>query len=249
MRKMTIEIYAGAGNSGTVTDLLAGRSGLSKIRVKDAMNKGAVWLRSRKGKLRHLRRASHLLGDGDNVKFYYDENLLSLKPPMAKCLFDFRYYSVWNKPAGMISQGTNYGDHCSLLRQAGLSFNPGRETFPVHRLDREASGLMLIAHSRNSASKLSALFRRQLIDKEYKVEVLGNLEEADHSGRIELQIDGKSALTEFKVKSYDRENNISVVIAMIKTGRYHQIRRHFNMIGHPVMVILNMAKATRTVKE
>jgi tRNA pseudouridine32 synthase/23S rRNA pseudouridine746 synthase len=99
---------AGAGNSGTVTELLACRSGLSKFRVKDAMNKGAVWLRDRKGKLRHLRRASCFLGDSDRVKFYYDEYLLSLKPPAAKCLYDFRCYSVWNKPAGMISQGTKY---------------------------------------------------------------------------------------------------------------------------------------------
>jgi tRNA pseudouridine32 synthase/23S rRNA pseudouridine746 synthase len=95
----------------------------------------------------------------------------------------------------MVSQGTKYGDHCSLLRQAGLFFNPRRETFPVHRLDREAAGLMLIAHSRDSASKLSALFHRQMMVKEYQVEIFGNIEEADHSGSIELLLDGKPALT------------------------------------------------------
>jgi hypothetical protein len=58
------------------------------------MNKGAVCLRVRKGKWRRLRRASFILGDGECVKLYYDENLLSMKAPLTECLHNFRYYSV-----------------------------------------------------------------------------------------------------------------------------------------------------------
>ena len=83
-------------------------------------------------------------------------------------------YSVWFKPAGLMSQGTKYGDHCSLLRLAGLFFKSKRKVFPVHRLDREASGMVLIAHDKTAAGKLSRLFRSQQIIKRYRAQELWN---------------------------------------------------------------------------
>ena len=106
-----------------------------------------------------------------------------------------------------MSQGTKYGDHCSLLRQAELFFRPRREVFPVHRLDREVRGVMLIAHSRKSAAELSAIFQKKEIEKEYRVEVIGNLHQGYNSGKIELPLDGKPATTDFKIVSYDQERN------------------------------------------
>lgn len=223
------------GSEGTACDLLAAKSGISKSRLKDAMNKGAVWLRGKKGGLKRLRRATTRLRAGDHIELYYDEKILSAVPPEARCLEDRKAYSTWHKPAGLMSQGTKYGDHCSLLRQAELLFSPPREAYLVHRLDREVSGIMLIAHSPKMAAELSVLFQKNAIVKKYLAEVLGIVGDAGQTGKIEFPLDGKAAVTEYKIISCNPEKKTSVVDIVIKTGRLHQIRRHFDMIGHPVM--------------
>ncbi len=235
MEKFELIRNVAKGKSGTILDYLASETGLSKMKVKDAMNKGAVWIGKKRGVLRRLRRVKAEIKAGDHIEFHYDEKLLALKPPQASLIKDLKDYSVWLKPAGLMAQGTMYGDHCSLMRQAELFFGNERQVFLVHRLDREAAGLMLLAHSKEAAAKLSALFRDNLIIKKYRVEVLGNLSEKSAEGIIDLPLDGKPALTEYKVESYNPDTGTSKVDVTIKTGRLHQIRRHFDMIGHPVM--------------
>ena len=96
---------------------LAECTGLSKARVKDAMLKGAVWLSKKGGGRRRLRRASAALRVGDTVEIHYDPALLAIDPAVVRCVDDRRRYSVWFKPARVMSQGTNFGDHCALPRQ------------------------------------------------------------------------------------------------------------------------------------
>lgn len=216
------------------SDLLASASGLSRGAVKDAMAKGAVWLSRPRGKRRRLRRASFQVAAGDLLALYYDAELLARTPPQAVCLRDLIHYSVWEKPPGLLSQGSDYGDHCSLARQAELAFTPRRPVFVVHRLDREARGLMLLAHSRQAAAALSALFRDNGVEKRYQVEVLGHLDQYA-ARQIDLPLDGKNACTLFTPLSYDPQTNTSRADVRITTGRLHQIRRHFAMIGYPVM--------------
>jgi tRNA pseudouridine32 synthase / 23S rRNA pseudouridine746 synthase len=220
---------------GPISEFLALQTGLSRTRVKDAMNKGAVWLKRKNSRMKRLRRVSTSLKPGDLVELHYDDKTLALQPLKAVCLSDQKHYSVWFKPAGMLAQGTQYGDHCSLMRQAELYFQSLRPIFLVHRLDREASGLMLLAHSKDAAAKLSELFKYNHIVKTYLVEVLGNLGEKGRQGTIDLALDGKPSLTEFEVKAYFPETNTSKVEVVIGTGRLHQIRRHFEMLGFPVM--------------
>ena len=229
--KRTIRSNAGI----TAADFLVSETGLSKVKVKDAMNKGAFWIKKKKGGMKRLRGATASLRTGDVIEFYYDERLLAIKPPDAECLSDQRHYSAWYKPAGLMAQGTMYGDHCSLMRQAELLIGNSREVFLVHRLDREASGVMLIAHSREAAAKLSELFQKNLILKKYRVVVMGDLMGKCPKGTIDLPLDGKTAITGYEVESYDPQSNTSITDVTIKTGRLHQIRRHFDMIGFPVM--------------
>ena len=94
---------------------------------------------------------------------------------------------------------------------------------------------MLIAHTKKAAAELSEIFRNNLIIKKYRVEVLGNLAEKGSKGAIDLSLDGKTALTEYEVESYNPASDTSIVDVTIKTGRLHQIRRHFDMIAFPVM--------------
>ena len=235
MEKFVIKRTIGPNIAGKVSDFLASESGLSRGCIKDAMNRGAVWVGRGKGGLRRLRKATSMLHAGTRVEFHYDEKLLALKPPQARLLEDRKEYSVWHKPAGLMAQGSMCGDHCSLLRQAELFFANARKVFLVHRLDREAEGLMLIAHTKNAAAELSEIFRKNLIVKKYRVEVLGNLAKRGRKGVIELLLDGKTSVTEFEVESHDPQQNTSTVDVTIKTGRFHQIRRHFDMVGYPVM--------------
>src|SRR6187431_3170280 len=140
----------------TALDLLAEGTGLSKQRIKDAMNKGAVWW-TLKGKTLRLRRATKVLFKGSKIQFFYDEQVLARKPEPATLIHDARRYSIWFKPAGMLSQGSQWGDHCSILRwvevngqstpdEQASNGNKNRECFLVHRLDADAAGLIIIAH-------------------------------------------------------------------------------------------------------
>ena len=214
-------------------DSLVTATGLSKGRVKLAMKNGAVWLRHGKKRIR-IRHAKRTVQPGETLEIYYDEALLLASPPDAWCLKDGAQYSVWFKPAGLLTQGSLYGDHFSLERLAELHFAGTRPIHPVHRLDRETAGIVILAHGKKSAGALSALFRESRIEKIYRAELLGDI--SSHAGPfITEPIDGKEAKTEFAVEGVDPEKNTSTVIVRLHTGRMHQIRRHFEMVGHPVM--------------
>lgn len=216
-------------------DILSNHTGLSKTKIKDAMNKGAVWLTQPYRRKKRIRRATFQLKVGDKLELFYDEKLLALQPVKGVCLADMTDYSIWYKPPGLLTQGTAFGDHCSLLRQVDVFYQFKREVFLVHRLDREASGIVIVAHGKTAAQQLSALFRKKEITKQYLVEVYGKLDEKMQNQILTFPLDGKEAHTEFRVISYDNARNTSMVLVEIKTGRRHQIRRHFDMIGFPVM--------------
>lgn len=228
-----LRITIGPEDAGTACELIAARAGLAKSRVKDAMCKGAVWLTGKRGGRKRLRKATAQPEAGDVLDLAYDPRLLAVKPPMAQCLHDARHYSVWLKPAGLLAQGTDYGDHCSLVRQAEVHFRLKRPVLPVHRLDREATGLMILAHTKAAAAKLSKLLQDNGIDKQYRIIVLGR--PSPEQGEIELPLDKKPAITRYTLTSYDSASDTSVVEVTLKTGRLHQIRRHFAMLGHPVL--------------
>jgi len=221
------------GEAETAVDALARISALPKGRIKDALAKGAVTL-TRGSKTKRLRRATYELQRGDTLALWYNPELLALVPPPPQLLADEKQYSVWVKPAGLLAQGTQEGDHCALLRIAELLLK--RDAFLVHRLDREAAGLMLVAHTPKAAAAFSALFAAQdasaRIRKLYRVEVNGPTPE---HGEIALPLDGKAALTRFRRIAADAARNSSTLEVELVTGRKHQIRRHCADSGFPVL--------------
>jgi tRNA pseudouridine32 synthase/23S rRNA pseudouridine746 synthase len=221
------------GDAETAVAALARVSALPKGRLKDAMAKGAVTL-TRGSKTKRLRRATYELQKGETLSLVYNPDVLALVPPQPQLLAHEKQYSVWIKPPGLLAQGTPEGDHCALLRIAELALK--RDVFLVHRLDREAAGLMLIAHTAPAAAALSALFAAQdasaRIRKIYRVEVKG---EAPAQGEIALALDGKSALTRYTRIAVDALRDSSMLDVELVTGRKHQIRRHFAATGFPVL--------------
>jgi tRNA pseudouridine32 synthase/23S rRNA pseudouridine746 synthase len=217
-------------------DVLAAHTGLPKVRIKKAMQQGAAWLKRSGGKKRRVRRATAHVKPGDVLFLYYNETIIQKQPPTAYCIKDFNGYSIWYKPAGLMSQGSVFGDHLCLARQVETYFDPARKAYIVHRIDREASGLLIVAHNRSAAAAFSELLRSGRIEKYYHVRVRGDLSHyAGKSGIIDLPIDNRSACSRFDFLGYDRRSGQSVARVRTETGRRHQIRRHFNLIGHPVM--------------
>ena len=211
-------------------DFLADKTGLSKQRIKDAMNKGACWW-TVKGKQLRLRRATKPLEKGTRIQLYYDEQVLARTPEAGQLIEDFGRYSVWYKPHGLLAQGSQWGDHCSLLRW--VEVNARRNCFLVHRLDADAAGLMMIAHDPQSASQLSQLFQGRAMHKEYQAWVEGELDARQQ--RLEMALDGKDSVSIIDTRHIDHTHKISLMNVVIETGRKHQIRRHLAGIGHPIL--------------
>jgi len=175
---------------GLAVDILSEASGLPKQRIKDAMAKGACWW-TLKGKIVRLRKAKRDVKAGTRMQLYYDEAVLARKAPVAELLEDKGRYSVWFKPHGLLAQGSQWGDHCSLLRVAEVQLN--RPCFLIHRLDADAAGLMLIAHDSKAAAALSQLFAGRTIVKQYLANVTGVLDVKEQT--IDGEIDGKAAVS------------------------------------------------------
>ncbi|PCM43122.1 RluA family pseudouridine synthase [Marinobacter sp. ANT_B65] len=214
----------------TAADALCQASGLPRQRIKDAMNKGACWW-TLKGKLVRLRRATKEVKAGTRLQLYYDENVLDRKPEPATLITDKARYSVWYKPHGMLAQGSQWGDHCSLLRWAELELK--RPCYLIHRLDADAAGLMLIAHDSKAAGALSQCFSGRTITKQYLARVTGIICIQDQL--IDMPVDGKAAISRATTLTTDEPSQTSLLQVAIETGRKHQIRKHLQSIGHPIV--------------
>jgi tRNA pseudouridine32 synthase/23S rRNA pseudouridine746 synthase len=215
-------------------DLLQQATGLPKQRIKLAMTHGAVWI-TRGRNTRRLRRAKRVLRVGDEVHLYYDANILAEIPPEPTLIADLGGYSVWHKPCGLRSQGSKWGDHCTVVRWAERHLEPERTAFTVHRLDRAANGLILVAHSKTIAAALSALFRDRAVEKRYRALVAGDFSGQPGPLRVEQPLDGKEAISEIALLEVIDQGSRSLVDVSIETGRKHQVRRHLAGLGHPVI--------------
>ncbi len=215
-------------------DLLQRSTGLSKQRIKLAMTQGAVWT-TRGRNTQRLRRAKRTLRVGDEVHLYYDARILAEIPPEPTLIADVGAYSVWSKPCGLLSQGSKWGDHCTLVRWAERHLQPERSAFTIHRLDRAANGLMLVAHSKSIAAALSALFQKREVEKRYQALVAGDFSEQPDPIRLERPIDEREAISEFSLLQVIDDGSRSLVDVRIETGRKHQVRRHLAELGYPII--------------
>lgn len=118
----------------------------------------------------------------------------------------------------------------------------GRRVWVVHRLDRDASGLLLLAKDAATHKSLCALFERRETEKTYLAVVLGPLSGEGvvdaairefGSGRSAAAADGKPSLTRWK--ALGAAEGGTHVEARPVTGRRHQLRVHFYTLGHPIL--------------
>jgi len=225
----------------TALELLFNATGMTKQALKQYAQQGAVWVtRNTKNKPERLRRLKKTLLPGLVVDFYYYPDLLNEQPTTPTLIADFIKYSVWLKPRGMLSQGSKWADHTALYRWVEQHYQPEingqnqiRQAWIVHRLDRATQGLMLLAHSKKMAAKLSHYFETNQIHKSYQANVWGQY--PNKTQTLTLEIDGKPAISHIVQLNYDKTRNISRVHIDIETGRKHQIRRHLSETGFPII--------------
>ena len=218
-------------NDKTAVDILHNETALSRQVVKQAMNKGAVWLTHQQYTQR-IRRADKQPKPGDELHIYYDEQVLKQQPAEAVLIADETIYSIWYKPRGMLSQGSKWGDHCTINRWIEKNHKPQRPAFIVHRLDRAAAGLMIIAHQKKIAAAFADLFAQQKITKHYQAIVHGLFTSEE---TINLPVDEKPATSHVKSLQTDKDNNQTLLEVIIETGRKHQIRKHLSEKGFPIV--------------
>lgn len=229
-------------NTNAIT-ALESACNLSRTEIKSAIDKGALWLTKglSKGKsTQRFRRVKKSLSIGDELHFYYNEEVLSQSVSDALLIEDTVDYSVWFKPFGMLSQGSKWSDHCTISRWVQKYYNSERNVFIVHRLDKAATGLIILAHTKKAAQGFSALFEKHDLDKHYHIVVHGQFQEKasnekNEALRIETLIDNKKAVSHFSLLRYDATKNQSLILVKIETGRKHQIRIQASSIGHPVV--------------
>jgi len=218
----------------TALDCLSEETDLSRQQLKHVMQNGAVWLESARG-ISRLRRAKKVLTEGDQLHLYYDAEIQKKQPPEAELIADEGDYSIWNKPSGMYSQGTKWGDHFTIYRWAEQHLSPQRTAFIVHRLDRAANGLILVAHKKSVAAMFSKMFEQREIYKKYHATVEGLIADIEVPHEIDNELDGKRSISEIVSIARNGAENTTDVEVVIKTGRKHQIRRHLSGLGYPIV--------------
>ncbi len=161
---------------------------------------------------------------------------------------------VVNKAAGMVVHPAHANYDGTLLNALAGYFkkqNKGEVEngfgYLVHRIDKDTSGLLLVAKNEIAQTKLAKQFFDHSIHREYRALVWGDVEEEEGTiegfiGRhpkdrrqmtvIKDKSYGKPAITHYKV--LERFNYVTYVKCQLETGRTHQIRAHFRYIGHPL---------------
>lgn len=224
-------VTAKAHTDMSAVDLLASKCEksnieLSKIKIKNLMKQGACWTKSAKPE--RIRKAKFEVKRGQTIKLYVDLNIKEMDMSELQCLHETHHYGVYYKPVGVLCQGTKYGDSYTILRE--IHKRLGKEPFLIHRLDKETSGVMILAYTKKGARAFSQQIKDHKIEKTYQAEVKGHPPE---SKRLESVIDGKEAILEYTVKK--KLEKTSIVEVKLITGRKHQIRIQFTELGFPVM--------------
>ena len=223
--------------------------GLSRSRIKALIEEGRVKIQGEKAK-----KGGQRVRTGDVVEVTIPPpKTLELVPVEMQLdiLYEDEHLLVLDKPAGLVVHPApgHQNDtlvnallaHCKDLKGIGGAERPGI----VHRLDKDTSGLLVVAKDETTHRGLVEQFKKREVEKVYLALIYGTPHPSKgtirapigrhpiHRKKMAVVEKGREALTCYRVLSPRR--GISLVEVKIKTGRTHQIRVHMHHIGHPVV--------------
>jgi 23S rRNA pseudouridine1911/1915/1917 synthase len=232
-----------------IDTFLAGKTGITRSQIQKLIENGDVLVNNKTVNQHYRVKIQDLITIGSAAK---KTGELFPEPIPIDILFQDDHLAVVNKPAGMVVYPAAGHDHdtlmnalsyyCNHLASVGAPLRPG----VVHRLDKDTSGVMVIALDDSAYYSLAEQFKERSINRRYSSLVYGDLKE--NEGRIDLKIGrsatdrkkmstrskrGKEAVTQWTV--IKRFGNATLIRVKLGTGRTHQIRVHFASIGHPVL--------------
>ena len=207
--------------------------------VRKVFRRNGARINGRRAKENDLVRA------GDRIQLYVPfeaarkiPNPSAASSPIAT-IFEDDALLVIDKPAGLaVHEGKTVSKRSSILGVLESRYrDTGIKPRLVHRLDKDTSGLLLVAKNEQTAQALIEAFASGEIYKEYACLVAGRL--PSNEGKIDLPLPGREgrlvrALTRFRVVKRFAETSFTRVV--IDTGRLHQIRLHFAKLGYPVVL-------------
>lgn len=160
-------------------------------------------------------------------------------PSALEIVFEDDNLLLINKPAGIaVHEGKEILKRHSLLGTIEAAYRSrGLRPKLVHRLDKETSGILVVAKREEGANELVTQFEKGKVEKEYLALVVGRLHPRERE--IDLQLPGRDGRPVPALTCYRAEREFSettLVRVRIGTGRMHQIRLHFSLIGHPVVM-------------
>ena len=146
-------------------------------------------------------------------------------------IFECEDYCILNKPYGYASQdGSKVKKNIiDILKTSSKNY------YMVHRLDKETSGLMLLAKNRYHAIKFSEMFKLRKIKKQYLVIINGKIKKNKGEIHTKEKLNGKEIESKLYFEVISKKNNFSYLEVDLITGRKHQIRKQFFNIGHVVV--------------
>ncbi len=146
-------------------------------------------------------------------------------------IFECNDYCILNKPYGYASQ-----DGSKVKKNVIDILNLNSNNYHiVHRLDKETTGLMLIAKNRFYAKKFSEMFKLREIKKKYLTILNGKIKKNKGELYSKDNLNGKEIVSKLYFEVISKRNNFSYLEIDLITGRKHQIRKQFSDIGHPVV--------------
>ncbi|MGM0480630.1 MAG: tRNA pseudouridine(65) synthase TruC [Pseudomonadota bacterium] len=165
---------------------------------------------------------------------------------------------VIDKPSGLLVHRSRMASDAKVFAMQLLRDQLGQHVYPLHRLDRPTSGLLVFALDSDTARRVNEQWTERLVEKTYHAVVRGYVDDSgviDYSLKEELDKiadkearddkDAQQAVTEyrclkrielpFKVSKRHNSSRYSLVELNPKTGRKHQLRRHMSHIRHPII--------------